>query len=596
MHLGTLLLILNGINMMSRIAKLYRKLYHHLWHVKVLKNHASLPKKQSIFTVYDLFPVNGVKVIRNTQPLLRQCLLSKPIDVNAVHFLGAPFVERDKVDQSVYLEWLSRIVKELPPGLKFLYLLHPRESDKFGVLIKKNLGVEVVRYSRPYELELMRMDFVPGIIASWFCTALDNLALASTGGVKLISYRLPELKTLNIKPAQKPIFDAAEDFYRRHSTPDSKVEVCEIPSLPQPATPVVPVVIEDPQKELARLVKVGGPLLRVVRLHPIEHAGATTPFVMLNPKETIAMGLRRLLGEYYGISPNLSRLPDGVLSFMDITDDVLQVRQNFAGKTLKRTALTFNIAVDGEKLLKFLLAENTFVYTSEAAKPTLGVTSTYVQTLVPEPVLEAEVAATDEEPKPTLADLCTAIPECEQVLMPRSKLSGNAFKYLDTHTINYSKPQPFVFSIKISLVIEDGEGRVLMAERRSFPSRNQFDLPSVRLAPGLTLDSAFGKLTKDLLGSEMLRLQAQPIVGFEQFVSYPEPHRKDEYILNFVYKIDVPNKYFVSMKTTAELTKHTWWEATTIKNMPVPIISTNALMALDFYADHNSANRRSVEL
>lgn len=575
------------------VQKLYRRAYNHLWHRKVLKNHVNLPKSQSIFTVYDLFPVNGVKVVHNSQPLLKEALLAKPSDSNLIHFLGAPFVERDRLKEFHYINWLKGIRQKFPQDADFIYLLHPRESDAFGQKIKKNIGVEVKRFGLPYELELMRMEVKPTIIASWFCTALDNLSEANVDQIKLLSFKLPPFSKLRLKPNQKPIFDAAEDFYRRHSTSDSKVEVCEIPSLPQP---VAPVVIEDPQKELARLVKVGGPLLRVVRLHPIEHAGATTPFVMLNPKETIAMGLKRLLGEYYGISPNLSKLPDGVLSFMDITDDVLQVRQNSAGKTLKRTALTFNIAVDGEKLIKFLVEENTFVYTSETPKPALSATSTYGQTLVPKPVPEAEVAATDEEPKPTLADLCAAIPECEQVLMPRSNLSGNTFKYLDTHTINYNKPQPFVFSIKISLVIEDGEGRVLMAERRSFPSRNQFDLPSMRVAPGLTLDSAFGKLTKDLLGSEVLRLQAQPIVGFEQLISYPEAHRKDEYILNFVYKIDVPNKYFVSMKTTTELTKHTWWEAATIRNMPVPIISTNALMALDFYAERNTAKCHSVGL
>lgn len=571
----------------------YKKAYRRIWHDWMLKNRIELPRSQSIFTMYDLFPVNGVKVVRNEQPMLRQALKDKPRDAELVHFLGAPFVERDGMKEAQYIAWLKQIRADYPNAGRFVYLLHPRQSDAFGLRLKKALEVDVTRFGLPYELELMRMEAVPSVIASWFCTALDNLAVANPPDMQLVSYRLPPFGQMKLKPKQKPIFDSADEFYRRHIGPDSKVEVCEIPSLPQPVTPVV---IEDPQKELARLVKVGGPLLRVVRLHPIEHAGATTPFVMLNPKETIAMGLKRLLGEYYGISPNLSKLPDGVLSFMDITDDVLQVRQNLAGKTLKRTALTFNVAVDGEKLINFLVAENTFVYASETTKPVLSATSTYGQTLVQIPEAEVAATATDEEPKPTLAELCAAIPECEQVFMPRSNLSGNAFKYLDTHTINYNKPQPFVFSIKISLVIEDGEGRVLMAERRSFPSRNQFDLPSMRVAPGLTLDSAFGKLTKDLLGSEVLRLQAQPIVGFEQLVSYPEPHRKDEYILNFVYKIDVPNKYFVSMKTTAELTKHLWWETATIKNMPVPIVSTNALMALDFYADHKSANRRSVEL
>ncbi|MFC7367435.1 hypothetical protein [Vreelandella zhaodongensis] len=562
------------------VNKLYRRAYNYLWHKKVLRNYVDLPKSQSIFTVYDLFPVNGVKVVHNSQPLLKEALLSKPSDSNLVHFLGAPFVERDRLKEYLYLNWLKGIRQQFSQEANFIYLLHPRESDSFGLKIKKELDIEVKRFGLPYELELMRMEVKPVVIASWFCTALDNLSEASVDHVKLLSFKLPPFNKLRLKPNQKPIFDAAEDFYRRHSGPDSAVEVREIPSLPQSGTPVV---IEDPQKELASLVKVGGPILRVVRLHPVEREGDTSPFVMLNPRETIAMGLKRLLGEYYGISPNLSQLPDGILSFLDVTDDVLQLRQNSAGKTLKRTALTFNVAVYGEKLTKFLSADNTFVYPGVRVPEA---DSVYAKMVV------SEVEAVDEEPKPTLADLCSAIPQCEQVLMPRSQLLGNALNYLDMHTLCYTRPQPFVSSIKISLVIEDEAGRVLMAERRSFPSRGQFDLPSVRVAPGHTLDTAFGQLTRDLLGSEVLRFQAQPIVGFEQLLADQEQNRKDEYVLNFIYKIDVPNKHFISMKATAELAKHTWWEVATVRNTPV--VSANAIMALGFYTGRVN-KRQTVE-
>lgn len=567
------------------VNKLYRRAYNFLWHKKVLKNYVDLPKSQSVFTVYDLFPVNGVKVVHNSQPLLKEALLSKPSDNGLIHFLGAPFVERDRLKEYLYLNWLGAIRQQFSKEADFIYLLHPRESDAFGLKIKKELGIDVKRFGLPYELELMRMEVKPVVIASWFCTALDNLSEASVDQVKLLSFKLPPFDKLRLKPNQKPIFDAAEDFYRRHSGSDSKVEVCEIPSLPQSVTPVA---IEDPQKVLASLVKVGGPILRVVRLHPVERAGNASPFVMLNPKETIAMGLRRLLGEYYGVSPNLRQLPEGTLSFLDVSDDVLQLRQNSVGKTLKRTALTFNIAVDGEKLTDFLLAENTFVYPSvNVHKNASEVASSYEMRVVQQAVTESE------EIKPTLADLCSAIPECKQVLMPRTLFSRNALTYLDSHTLNYMKPEPFVASIKISVIIEDEVGRVLMAERRTFPSRGQFDLPSVRVGPGHTLDTAFGQLTKDLFGSEVLRLQAQPIVGFEQLVTAQEKNRKNEYILSFIYKIDVPNKHFVSMEASAELARHTWWDVATLRNTPV--VSDNAMKALDFYKDYVT-KRHSVEL
>lgn len=572
-----------GFIMKSKLSKYYQAFYKWGWHDKVLKNKVDLPKVQSIFTVYDLFPINNVKVVKNEQLFLKKNIELKNVDSNAVHFLGAPFVERDKLPEATYFKWLLSVKHDIGEGKEVVYILHPWESELFGKKIKQKLGFEVIRFALPYELEIIKMPSLPGVVASWFCTALDNLSVANAQSIQLLSYKLPPFEKLNVKPNQKPIFDSGVEFYKRHLDSATRVEVREIPPLPQ-AVPPIKIEIEDPQKALARLVKVGGPLLRVVRLHPIERAGDASPFVMLNPKETIAMGLKRLLGEYYGISPNLSQLPSGILSFLDITDDVLQVRQHFAGKTLKRTALTFNIAVEGEKLIKFLLAENTLVYTRDLVA---NAPYAYGNTVVP----EAEVGA--EAPKPTLADLCSAIPECQQVFMPRSQLSGNALKYLDVRTLDYCRPPPCIPSIKISLVIEDSDARVLMAERRSFPSRSQFDLPSTRVAPGHTLDMAFGKLTKDLLGSEMLRLQAQPIVGFEQLVSYPEVHRKDEYILNVVYKIDLPNKYFVSMKATAELAKHTWWEPSTARKTPV--VSVNAMMALDLYADY--VNKcHSVEL
>ena len=572
-----------GFTMKSKLSKYYQAFYKWGWHDKVLKNKVDLPKVQSIFTVYDLFPINNVKVVKNEQLFLKKNIELKNVDSNAVHFLGAPFVERDKLPEATYFKWLFSVKHDIGEGKEVVYILHPWESELFGKKIKQKLGFEVIRFALPYELEIIKMPSLPGVVASWFCTALDNLSVANAQSIQLLSYKLPPFEKLNVKPNQKPIFDSGVEFYKRHLDSATRVEVRDIPPLPQ-AVPPIKIEIEDPQKALARLVKVGGPLLRVVRLHPVERAGDASPFVMLNPKETIAMGLKRLLGEYYGISPNLSQLPSGILSFLDITDDVLQVRQHFAGKTLKRTALTFNIAVEGEKLIKFLLAENTPVYTRDLVA---NAPYAYGNTVV----LEAEVGA--EAPKPTLADLCSAIPECQQVFMPRSQLSGNALKYLDVRTLDYCRPPPCIPSIKISLVIEDSDARVLMAERRSFPSRSQFDLPSTRVAPGHTLDMAFGKLTKDLLGSEMLRLQAQPIVGFEQLVSYPEVHRKDEYILNVVYKIDLPNKYFVSMKATAELAKHTWWEPSTARKTPV--VSVNAMMALDLYADY--VNKcHSVEL
>lgn len=309
----------------NQLDKIYKKLYRKVWHQRILKNRIDLPRSQSIFTVYDLFPVNGVEVVRNQQPQLSKALQEKPRIKQLVHFLGAPFVERDGMNEAMYFSWLQQIRAEYEQSVHFVYLLHPRQSDGFGARLKKALDIEVTRFGLPYELELMRMEQVPAVVASWFCTALDNLAVAQPDGVRLVSYRLPAFEDMKLKPNQRPIFESAREFYRRHDE-GSQVEVREIPY-------AVSTTLEEVAQSLPKADT--SELLITLKLNTGGNDQEASTLVGFH--ESIGSALKRLWALKH--ADNLT-IPSVLQTF--ITDAVLPIRLDHFGHTSQRLALTFN--------------------------------------------------------------------------------------------------------------------------------------------------------------------------------------------------------------------------------------------------------------
>ncbi|GIZ11942.1 hypothetical protein NCCP436_13580 [Pseudomonas sp. NCCP-436] len=157
----------------------------------------------------------------------RERLRNSETDESLVHFLGAPLVERDGVPEAAYIRWLKNLIAHYD-GKRFVYILHPRESNDWGKKLAQQLNIPVVRQQLPYEIELCMMRKRPQVVASWFCSALDNLGNCGVPNLELVAYRLPKVKLAEDKQRQGKILEAAELFYRRHEGGD-KVSVREIP-------------------------------------------------------------------------------------------------------------------------------------------------------------------------------------------------------------------------------------------------------------------------------------------------------------------------------------------------------------------------------
>ncbi|MEX0870807.1 MAG: hypothetical protein WD609_03955 [Aquisalimonadaceae bacterium] len=187
----------------------------------------ALSPSQVYFSVYELWPRPPAHWEQNRLTWLRERITATREVSNEVHFLGAPLVERDGVSEARYLSWLTKI-RDGHPGRDFVYVLHPSESESFAQRISMNLDMITRRYDLPYEVELCLMRSRPSVIASWFCSALDNLAAAGIPDLLLQAYRLPPVKLPRRKQRQAVIFEAAEQFYRRHEG-GGRVMVCPIP-------------------------------------------------------------------------------------------------------------------------------------------------------------------------------------------------------------------------------------------------------------------------------------------------------------------------------------------------------------------------------
>jgi len=200
---------------------------------KLLRISKELPEQQVYFSIYEIWPLAPARWVRNEQPWFRERLKNSECDEGLVHFLGAPLVERDGIAERAYLDWLRNLMAHYE-GKRFIYILHPRESVDWGNKLSHALNMRVLRQKLPYEIELCMMPRRPKVVASWFCSALDNLGNCAVPNLELVAFRLPKVRLAEDKQRQGKILEAAELFYRRHEQGD-KVRVLDIPGAPSAA-------------------------------------------------------------------------------------------------------------------------------------------------------------------------------------------------------------------------------------------------------------------------------------------------------------------------------------------------------------------------
>jgi hypothetical protein len=141
------------------------------------------------FTTYDLPNGHRDSVIRNTYARLRERAARPALD-DEVLFLGQPLVE----DRLMRAEWYTAYVaaaRAASGDRDFVYAPHKRESPERVDDLADRLGMQVRRADLPVEVEFARSGRLPSVLASFFCSALDNCRLMyGDAGMEIVAFRI----------------------------------------------------------------------------------------------------------------------------------------------------------------------------------------------------------------------------------------------------------------------------------------------------------------------------------------------------------------------------------------------------------------------
>ncbi|KAB0668520.1 hypothetical protein F6V30_15570 [Oryzomonas sagensis] len=142
----------------------------------------------NFFSAYDIEVGTGDRLIRNKYDYLRE-MVTRALPSDEVFFLGQCLVEDGYIKKELYLEYLKKI-KSYFAGEKMFYIPHPRESIEMIDKIKGCLGFEVKCFDGPIEYEITVKGNMPKILASFFCSALQNCNIILGHNVRIKAFYL----------------------------------------------------------------------------------------------------------------------------------------------------------------------------------------------------------------------------------------------------------------------------------------------------------------------------------------------------------------------------------------------------------------------
>lgn len=181
---------------------------------------ARQPQTVTFFTAYDLAVSTKDRLIKNDYRWLRKHV--NGFNSNGqVYFLGQPLVEDGYLEESTYLEYLNKIVGYFDKK-PVLYIPHKRESNRTVMLVEHKVGLATRSFGGPIEVILALDNECPDVLASFFCSALENCSILFGSSLMIIAFYLPPQALLYDDSPSESIY---EYFRRRQNKFFRVVEV-----------------------------------------------------------------------------------------------------------------------------------------------------------------------------------------------------------------------------------------------------------------------------------------------------------------------------------------------------------------------------------
>jgi hypothetical protein len=171
------------------------------------------PRHVTFFSIYDHPTHSCDRKIANDYQHLRTKVRGT-LDQKTVYFLGGCLVELGIVSDETYERGLLA-ARERYIDSSVCYVPHRREATERLVRIAELTGWRVLQLPVPVELHLIEATRLPGILASFYSTALDSChTLFSALGLKIEAHVIPESEILDVDQAE--FIRTVYSYYRKH--------------------------------------------------------------------------------------------------------------------------------------------------------------------------------------------------------------------------------------------------------------------------------------------------------------------------------------------------------------------------------------------
>ncbi len=170
-------------------------------------NKIKIGKPFSLISSLGITSTTNVDVIA-----LKQCFKEKDIDMNKVVFVGMGLVEGGYMEESKYICYLENILRKYS-GMEFEYIPHRIESIEKLEVLKKSFRFNINIIDSSIEEYLSYKSVVPGVVCSFYSTALINLA-NKISGPKIVSLKINE-KLLRVDIQEQVL--SVYKFYSLHN-------------------------------------------------------------------------------------------------------------------------------------------------------------------------------------------------------------------------------------------------------------------------------------------------------------------------------------------------------------------------------------------
>ncbi len=148
-------------------------------------------KNVIFFSCYNFELAKDEEILINDYGYMRSLSAANAQDTGSVYFIGSSLSEVGIMEENLYLDYLEKI-KRFFNEKEMKYISHRADSLEKLDRIRNEIGLEVISFDIPFELQVSVKGPVPFAIASFYSAVLINCHEMFQYKIKTFSFRIPK--------------------------------------------------------------------------------------------------------------------------------------------------------------------------------------------------------------------------------------------------------------------------------------------------------------------------------------------------------------------------------------------------------------------